>query len=120
MAYPYGDYLPTSPLEIILENRERGLHTLTLLDLDPTGMGEGEQQPMTPKIAIEVLRSMAAKLDVEVDEWIIVLCSDMGTEDARINVGTAEQISAISEGRIHCLLIPAKLHELEASALARW
>ena len=120
LAYPYGDYLPTSPLEIILENRERGLHTLTLLDLDPTGMGEGEQQPMTPKIAIEVLRSMAAKLDVEVDEWIIVLCSDMGTEDARINVGTAEQISAISEGRIHCLLIPAKLHELEASALARW
>ena len=27
-AYPYGEYLPTSPLEIILANRERDLHSL--------------------------------------------------------------------------------------------
>ncbi len=119
-AYPYGDYLPTSPLQIILENRERGLHTLALLDLDPTGMGESEQQPMTPKIAIDVLRDMGAKLGVGVDEWVLVLCSDMGTNEARIKVGTAEQISAVSNGRIHCLLIPADLHDVEADALARW
>lgn len=119
-AYPYGDYLPTSPLEIILANRERDLHTLALLDLDPSGMGEGEQQPMMPKIAIEVLQKMADKLDVNVDDWTIVLCSDMGTGDARVSVGTPSEISEVKGGRIHCLLMPASLHDVEAAALARW
>ena len=119
-AYPYGEYLPTSPLEIVLANRERDLHTLALLDLDPTGMGEGEQQPMTPEVAITVLRKMALALEVDVEDWTVVLCSDMGTENARIAVGKPREISTIEDGRIHCLLIPAKLHDVEAAALARW
>ena len=119
-AYPYGEYLPTSPLEIILANRERDLHTLALLDLDPTGMGEGEQSPMTPKIAIDVLRKMAESLEVEVEGWTLILCSDMGTDNSRISVGTPDEISGIKGGRIHCLLVPANLHDVEATALARW
>ena len=119
-AYPYGDYLPTSPLEIIIANRERDLHTLALLDLDPSGMGEGEQQPMTPEIAIDVLRKMANKLEIDVEDWMIVLCSDMGTGDARISVGDPAEISGVKGGRIHCLLVPASLHDVEAAALTRW
>ncbi|HIF05114.1 MAG TPA: diphthine synthase [Candidatus Poseidoniales archaeon] len=119
-AYPYGDYLPTSPLKIILANRERDLHTLALLDLDPTGMGEGEQQPMTPAVTIDVLRRMAAELEVDVEDWNLLLCSDMGTADARIILGTASDIARVEGGRIHCLLIPAKLHDVEREALERW
>ena len=119
-AYPYGDYLPTSPLEVILANRERDLHTLALLDLDPTGMGEDEQSPMTPEIAVDVLRMMAKRLDVDVEDWTLVLCSDMGTDDARISVGTLDEISGVKGGRIHCLLVPASLHDVEAAALERW
>ena len=119
-AYPYGDYLPTSPLEIILANRERGLHTLALLDLDPTGMGEGEQSPMSPEIAIDVLRKMGAALEIDVEDWIIVLCSDMGTENACVSVGSPSEISDIKKGRIHCMIVPAKLHDVEAAALERW
>ena len=119
-AYPYGDYLPTSPLEVILANRERDLHTLALLDLDPTGMGEDEQRPMTPEIAVDVLRMMANRLDVDVEDWTLVLCSDMGTDDARISVGTLDEISGVKGGRIHCLLVPASLHDVEATALERW
>ncbi len=119
-AYPYGDYLPTSPLEIILSNKENDLHTLALLDLDPTGSGEGEQKPMQPSKAIDVLRKMAAHLDVDIEGWTIVLCSDMGTGDGQIIAGTPRQIEGISDGRIHCLVIPANLHDVEAAALERW
>ena len=119
-AYPYGDYLPTSPLEIIVANKSRDLHTLVLLDLDPTGMGEGEQVPMTPKVAVEVLRKMANKLGQDVDDWVLVLCSDMGTSDAKIRVGGPDEIARIDEGRIHCLVVPANLHEVEENALSRW
>ena len=119
-AYPYGDYLPTSPLEIIQLNRQRGYHTLALLDLDPTGLGDGEQRPMSPTIAIDVLRQMAEKMDVSIEEWTLILCSDMGTDEARIVSGSAKQIEAITDGRIHCLVIPAELHEVEEVAVARW
>ena len=119
-AYPYGEYLPTSPLEVILANRERDLHTLALLDLDPTGMGEDEQSPMSPEVAIDVLRKMASVLEIDVEDWTIVLCSDMGTENARISVGPPAEISDVKSGRIHCLIVPAKLHDVEAAALQRW
>ena len=107
-------------MEIVLANRERDLHTLALLDLDPTGMGEGEQSPMSPEVAINVLRKMASVLEIDVEDWTIVLCSDMGTENARISVGPPAEISDVKSGRIHCLIVPAKLHDVEAAALQRW
>ncbi len=130
MAYPYGDYIPTSPLEIVLANRQSNLHSLVLLDLDPSGSGEGEQRPMSPAIAVDVLRKMAAKLSEsneanatllnEIEQWEMALCTDMGTADATIRAGNPAQIALMEGGRIHCLVIPATLHEMEARALARW
>ncbi len=119
-AYPYGDYLPTSPLEFVLANRKRDLHTLALLDLDPTGLGEEIQEPMQPKDAVHVLRRMAKKLDVNVEDWDLVLCSDMGTDDSRIVFGSIDDIAKIEQGRVHCLVIPANLHDVEVAALERW
>ena len=40
LTYPYGGWIATS-LEVIALNRIQGLHTLALLDLDPTGEGTG-------------------------------------------------------------------------------
>jgi diphthine synthase len=120
LAYPHGDYLPTSPLEMVITNREQNLHTLMLLDLDPTGMGEGEQRPMSPADAIAVIRKTAAKLGADVESWMFVLCSDVGTSESRLVCGTAEQISSVEGGRIHCLVIPGSLDELEELALERW
>jgi len=48
------------------------------------------------------------------------LCSDMGTKDQSIFVGLSDEIAKIQQGRIHCLIFPAKLHDVEADALARW
>lgn len=120
LAYPYGDYLATSPFELILDNLERNLHTLVLLDLDPSGMGEGEQQPMNPETAIDVLRASAAKIGHDIEEWEIVLCSDMGTKLQRISYGSLNHISELKNGDIHCLVVPGRLDELEEEALARW
>lgn len=120
LAYPYGDYLPTSPLELVLANRQQNLHSLMLLDLDPSGMGEAEQQPMSPADAMAVLGRAADKIGVDIEGWTMVLCSDMGTAEQRIVCGTLEQISSVEGGRIHCLVIPGSLDELEELALERW
>jgi hypothetical protein len=86
---------------------------LALLDLDPTGQGTGEQQPMRPADAVKSLRMMWDKLAETAEEPLsetyvrkafrqfasklylqqtfediaVVLCSDMGTPDQCIVTG---------------------------------
>lgn len=120
LPYPHGEHLPASPLEFIIANRERGLHTLVLLDLDPTGMGVAEQNPMSPSVAVDVLRMMAVGLELDVDDWGVVLCSDVGSPQQRIIQGSMDEIAAVTSGRIHCLVIPGRLDDLEREALSRW
>jgi len=63
---------------------------------------------------------MAHKLEIDLTDWMLILCSDMGTDDERIRKGGTDQISEMEGGRIHCLIIPAELHDVEIEALDRW
>jgi diphthamide biosynthesis methyltransferase len=91
-----------------------------LLDLDPTGMGVEEQTPMSPEAAVDVLLRMAEELGVDVGDWTGVLCSDVGGSDQRIIHSTLDRIASVSGGRMHCLVIPGRLDDLESEALSRW
>ena len=144
LTYPYSGWIATSPLEVIAVNRGMGLHTLALLDLDPTGAGTGEQKPMQPKDAVESLNSMANKLvqsieDMpvespferlkvesvvktcsEISSLNVVLCSDMGTEDQSIVTTTVDALVNEQGGRLNCLVFPAITSDVEEKALLRW
>ena len=129
LPYPYGDYLATSPLEMILRNLEGGLHTLVLLDLDPTGMGFDLPTPMSPSQAISTLERMTAKWLEEgdgrdgpsmvVSEWEGILLSDIGTKDQRVYSGSLGEISKIQGGWIHTLIIPSNMSDNEREAFSR-
>ncbi len=144
LTYPYGGWVATSPLEVIGLNRAQGLHTLALLDLDPTGAGTGEQRPMQPKDAAESLVAMAAKLlelfedmpndsplevvrrnaakqiSSDIGSLMVVLCTDMGTPNQSILYVPVSELGDAPEGGLHCLVIPADPGEVEAEALQRW
>ena len=145
-TYPYGTWIATSPLEVLIANWGQRLHTLVLLDLDPTGQGVGDQRPMTPADAVHSMRAMWEKLAESVDNHSaestpesmarssmqaayfehplddvpVVLCSDMGTPEQRIVSTTVGALSAEPGGRLNCLLFPASTGEVEEKALARW
>ena len=130
LPFAYGEYLPTSPLEMIDSNYNNNLHTLVLLDLDPTGMGVETPQPMQPKQAVEILQAMFEKLierEGEVREsmataitkWDTILLSDLGTSDQRVVSGDLEHIAKLTGGRIHCLILPAEFTGLEREAYER-
>ncbi len=134
LPYPYGDYLATSPLEMILRNLEGGLHTLVLLDLDPTGMGLDLPTPMSPSQAISILGEMEEKwlkerdgLDstgikknaLAVNEWEGVLLSDVGTKGQRVFSGSLKEISKVKGGRVHSLIIPSEMSDNEREAFSR-
>ena len=130
--------------QVIAMNRIQGLHTLALLDLDPTGEGVGGQVPMQPKDAANVMMMMAEKLEETVDEMpceflmeqmkvqackeicleisnlMVVLCSDMGTSEQNIVYLPLSELAKANTGRMQCIVIPASLGEVEHSALVRW
>ncbi len=144
LTYPYGGWIATSPLEVIALNRIQGLHTLALLDLDPTGEGMGGQIPMQPVDAANSMFLMAEKLSDIIDEMpddtnfeklkidackaickniselMVVLCTDMGTSDQNIVYLPLAELGSAETGRLHCLVIPAEPGEVELSALNRW
>jgi len=144
LTYPYSGWIATSPLEVIAVNRGMGLHTLALLDLDPTGAGTGEQRPMQPVDAVESLNAMANKLvesvedmpaespfeRLKVESFVktcseisslnVVLCSDMGTEDQSIVATTVDALANEQGGRLNCLVFPASTSDVEEKALLRW
>ncbi len=117
-----GDYLPTSPFEMICRNKEAGMHTLALLDLDPTGMGLESPRPMTPREAVDHLVRMNKRsegFDESVEEWDGLLLSDLGTEEESVVSGSMKSISKIERGHVHALIIAAEFSGMEAEAFER-
>ncbi|MAV95119.1 MAG: diphthine synthase [Euryarchaeota archaeon] len=125
LPFPYGDYLPVSPLRYILDNKSRNLHTLVLLDLDPTGLGVTSPVHMSPAEAGGVLLKMVEKYSVEddsemgavkgVSDWPVIVLSDLGTRESRVCSTNIRGISNVKGGRIHCLILPSSMDDLEQS-----
>jgi len=145
LTYPYGGWVATSPLEVIATNMHQNLHTLALLDLDPTGEGIGHQIPMKPHDAVVSLRLMWEKLaeaieempqetalqsmrveaceallSGDLDSMDVVLCSDMGTKDESLVATTVGQLERQPGGRLNSLVFQSKTSEVEEKALLRW
>ena len=144
LTYPYGGWIATSPLEVIALNRIQGLHTLVLLDLDPSGEGTGGQKPMQPADAADAMKRMAGKLIAglgeineespldalkrqackeickDISSLMIVLCSDMGTSEQSISYLSINDLNNGPRGRLHCLVVPAEVSDVEFTALMRW
>lgn len=145
LTYPYGGWVATSPLEVLAQNFHLNLHTLALLDLDPTGAGTGDQRPMKPEDAVTSLAMMFAKLQdsiedmqgqsalenmrieackqylqIPIEQRIVVLCSDMGCANEQIITTTVGQLSQHQGGRLNCLVFPSNMSDVEEEALLRW
>ena len=145
LTYPYGGWGATSPLEVIAVNMHQNLHTLALLDLDPTGEGVGHQVPMKPSDALVSLRLMwnklgemlddlpretaleamrheacAALLARSLDDVHVVLCADLGTDDERMVATTVGALGDLEGGRLNSLVFQSMASEVEEKALLRW
>ena len=148
LTFPHANHLPTSPLEFIAENRFLGLHTLVLLDLDPTGMGVEQPQPMTPLQAFEVMCKMVERLredppphlelenisssrdlsrlkavnlmlNGKIEDMHAVICSNLGSPNAQIKSGSLSRIAESCVSGIHSIVITGELIVMEKDALER-
>jgi diphthamide biosynthesis methyltransferase len=102
-----------------------------LLDLDPTGMGIEKPNPMTPKVAVELLGKMIGKigeeregslgpiLQIPINDWDGILLSDISTNQQRIEAGNLGKLSNYQGGGIHSFVLPAKMTDEEKKAFIR-
>jgi diphthine synthase len=109
VVYPEKNYKPTSFYDAVRENRERGLHSLLLLDIKP-------DRTMTPKDAIELL----AGIDPNFAKQEIVVCSRMGSEKPFIAFGDADKLAKSSGEGMSVIIVPGGLHDVEKEYLEQY
>ncbi|MBR9700521.1 diphthine synthase, partial [Candidatus Woesearchaeota archaeon] len=120
VSIPYWSkgYEPTSFLNGIKENSERGLHTLCLLDIKAD-----EKKYMSVKEALELLEK-AEELTPEnrIESLTPVIgVARLGCPDQKIVSGKVEDLKKTDFGKpLHALIIPGRLHPVEEEMLERW
>jgi diphthine synthase len=117
LAYPEGKHFPTSPYDGLKENRQRGLHTLCLLDVKAD-----ENRYMTVNEGIGLLYRMEeSRMQNQFRaDTLCVGVARLGG-DTVIKYGSAEQL--LKEGfggPPHVLIVPGKLHFMEEDMLKRF
>ncbi len=112
---PFPDNPSQTPYEVLAENRVRGLHTLLLLDIRAE-----EGKAMTANQAIEIMLGLEGRLKKQVftPDTIAVVVARAGSDDAMIKADRVVELSKLDFGPPpHVLMVPGKLHFMEAEAL---
>ncbi|MEM2944200.1 MAG: diphthine synthase [Methanomassiliicoccales archaeon] len=109
------NYSPSSPYEHILENRKLGLHTLILLDIK-----EEENKYMTAAEGVWWLIDAEKKIGKGLinDKTLICALARIGSRSEKILASYPQIIVQEDMGPpLHTLVLPGKLHFMEARAL---
>ena len=115
IPFPEAGFVSETPYRVIVENMERGLHTLCFLDIKAD-----EERYMTVKEGLEVLMEAEKKRKkgVVTRDSLVVGVARAGSEDPIVKAGyVGELIDYEFGGPPHCLVVPGRLHFMEAEAL---
>ncbi len=115
LAFPEKDYFPTSPYYIIKENKEIGLHTLVLLDIQAD-----EKRYMTANEGINLLLKMEEKHkeNIITEENVVCVVARAGSSEPIVIADAIKHIINRDFGPpLHTVVIPGKLHFMEVEAI---
>jgi diphthine synthase len=117
LPLPSEHFAPTSPLEHILANRSRDLHTLVLLDLRPE-----EGRFLTASAALALLRERDPLGGVLPETARLAVVARVGQASAHAWVGPFSRLRALDFGPpMHAIVVLAPtLHFEEEAALRRY
>ena len=112
VPFPQGKWSPTSPMDVICENRAARLHTLVYLDIQ-------EGRYMTVNEAVVLLEDMAQKKGVHIPLYVGI--ARAGSASPVVRAGPADVIMAQDFGApLHVLIVPGELHDMERQYLERF
>lgn len=115
LAYPERDYFPTSPYDIIFDNKKMGLHTLVLLDIQ-----EDKKRYMTANEGLKIILDMEEKIGKKMfnSDSVVCVVARAGSENPLVKAGTFKTLLDFNFGPpLHSIVIPSRLHFMEIEAL---
>jgi len=115
LAYPEKNYFPTSPYNVIKENKEMGLHTLVLLDIRAD-----EDRYMTANEGIRFLLKIEdeKKQGVFDLDGLVCVVGRAGSDSPVCVAGCVRDLVDSDFGpTLHTIVVPGKLHFMEIEAL---
>ncbi len=118
VAYPERNWFPTSHYDVIVENRERGLHTLLFLDIKAD-----QGRYMTANEAMDILLRIEEmkKAGAFTPETLVVVLARAGSLDPTIRAGhVGDMLKENFGGQPHILIVPGRLHIVEAEYLVEF
>jgi len=101
------NFTPDSFLDIVLQNKSIGAHSLILVDIG-----------LLFNDAIDELIISSEKRNMKIEK--IAVCSDLGTEKSKIFYGTIKDLGKKNVSAPYCFIIPGEMHFLEEEALKRF
>jgi diphthine synthase len=120
IPYPYESrrgarIISETPYDTIKQNSELGLHTLVFLDIDK------DKGYMTVNLALELLLEVEVKRGERIMNGAVAVgIARAGSEKPVVKADYAENLKGFDFGKpLHILVMPGKLHFLEAEALVK-
>ncbi len=117
LPFTEENFMPSSPYENILENKKRGLHSLILLDIR-----ESEGRYMSANEGVRWLLDAEKRLGggLIADRTLLCAAVRVGSSTEKPMAGYPAQIEEAEFGPpLHTLVLPGKLHFMEAEALVK-
>jgi diphthine synthase len=113
IPYPSAGWFPTTPAETVVQNLERGQHTLVYLDIR-------EDRYMSIPEGIALLEEMALRRS-ESPPPVYVGVARAGAPDQHVAAGSGDRLKQIDFGPpLHILCVPAPLHVMEREYLEQF
>ncbi len=107
IPYPRRGYRPLSFIDAVLDNLEKGMHTLLLVDTVPE---------MNPGIAFSLLREASEEKGLDIGK--VLLCMDLG---GKSDIRYVELSNPPEDFSLpFCIIVPGKLHFTEESAIRQF
>jgi diphthine synthase len=115
IVFPDGNYFPTSPYDVLRDNRARGLHTLTLLDLRAA---EGRYMSASEGAALLLRMEQERAEGVFTPESEVYAIARAGSPEPGVWRGSLRALAAGDFGApLHTLVVPGDLHFVEEEAV---
>jgi diphthine synthase len=115
LAYPEKNYFPTSPYDVIKDNKKMGLHSLVLLDIQAD-----KNKFMTANEGLKLLIEMEEKKQEKIFDEDSVFCvvAGAGSEEPMVSAGVFKDLVKKDFGSgLHTIVVPGRLHFMEVKAL---
>ncbi len=115
LAYPEKDYFPTSPYDVIKDNKKMGLHTMVLLDIQAD-----KDRYMTANEGMKLLLKMEEKHNENIlnKDGIVCVVARAGSSEPIVAADSIKNLIDKDFGLpLHTLVVPGNFHFMEIEAL---